>query len=195
MSIDTLEKTDADFVGRPAEELLQEAFLRALASSTRNISMATFHAKSVERFLRRSSIFADQARPWESLDSILDNVYIAKAASRLAEFSSYEEDWNGEGASAPLKESIREAGNFLRRLEPWHPRPVATLSSDGCAVLEFYDDENDRFWGAITFHGGESVEIYVSESLLNEGNFFEGSLKDPAALRLLSNGLQITLKP
>ena len=195
MSIDTLEKTDAEFVGRSANQLLREAFLQALASSSRQIFTSTFQAKSGERFLRRSSRFADQTCALEPLDGILDSVYISKAADRLAEFSSYDEDWNGEGASAPLKESIREAGNFLRRLEPWHPRPVASLSSEGFAVIEFYDDENDSFWGSITFLGDENVEIYVSDSILSESNFFEGGLRDKAALMLLSNGLQITLKP
>lgn len=149
-----------------------------------------FHTGEWNRVFRRFSDSLEVERDCETLDDVLTNSHIAKAENRLAVLATYEDDWDGEGAAAPVASTVKEAANFLKRLEPWHPRPVATLSDEGCAVIEFYDDDRQDFWGSITFLEDGRVDIYASGK-----SSLEGFLSDPKVLRLLSDGLQITLAP
>ncbi|MDH0873648.1 hypothetical protein [Agrobacterium pusense] len=192
MTSDTIEKSTTEFAHCVVSEDRKTVSFSNFASVVQERWAATSRGYKLGK---RTSQFSDQTPSSESLDSILNNPYIEKAALRLIAFASYQEDWNGEGASAPESSSLRAAGNFLKRLEPWHPRPIAALTSEGSVVLEFYDDESDAFWGSITFVEDEKVEVYVSSDIIPTGNFIEGSLKNADVLRLLSNGLQITLTP
>lgn len=199
MTTDTMENTSAEFVGRGVDEYTQDVFTRGIHSAApyviQNSSSIAAKVSAVKWSGGAFASFAGAVKQAVSLDSILTNPYIEKAVKRLSSFADYDEDWNGEGAAAPVGESLAAAASFLAKLEPWHPRPIATLSSEGNCVIEFYDDQNSDFWGSITFTSATDVEIYVSSKILNAGNFYEGPLGSPKSLRLLSNGLQITLKP
>lgn len=197
MSLDILESTDTIFVG----ETVQKAMMKyrrareplAERNSARRQSSSIWWAVIDGGASKPSN---DLTRT-EPLNPILINSFIDRALGRLEEFSAYEEDWDGEGASAPLIDAIEGAVAFLQKLEPWHPRPVATVSSEGNAVIEFYDDgDNDDYWGSVTFYDHDTVEIYLSSVLRVDGDrFFVGKLSSGEALRILSNGLQITVRP
>lgn len=194
MSTETKEKTKAEFVGTASDiNLLRESYARVLLSGSNAIAEPQFHTGDIRWSLSVARRFRDtfeSARKTESLDNVLTNIYIEKAERRLSDFSTYGDDWDGEGAAAPIVDSIREASSFLKRLEPWHPRPVATLNDEGYAVIEFYDDHSNEFWGSITFLDDGCVYVYTSKTAS-----LEGDLNAAEIHQLLSNGLQITLKP
>lgn len=193
LSTELKDKTRSEFIGTACDvSLVRDAYARVLHSGANAVNEPRFHTGDTRWTVFYSSFrdSFDTARSNETLDTVLTTAYIAKAERRLAALSTYEEDWDGEGAAAPIASSIKDASNFLKRLEPWHPRPVATLNDEGYAVLEFYDDGSNDFWGSITFLEDGQVYAYAS----GDGSI-EGHVNDREVLRLLSNGLQITLKP
>jgi hypothetical protein len=118
---------------------------------------------------------------------------IEHASARLKRFESYESDWDGEGAPVPDMDAIGAAQSFLRRLQPWHPHPLATLDSEGHPVIEVHDDEADLF-GTIRFISSSEVEM-LSAAPNVEATFLEGELDSPEVAEFLSNQFQITLRP
>lgn len=139
--------------------------------SVRSIDWATLHKLSVSSF---------------SIDTI------EHACARLSSFQQYEEDWDGEGGKKPNAALITAAMTFVRRLEPWHPSPTATLDAKGRPVIEFHDDDS-KIFGKVRFLDTQLVEIFAM-SPNDEGALIEEPLESDKSRRFLSDELQITLR-
>jgi hypothetical protein len=110
----------------------------------------------------------------------------------LKTFEGYDEDWDGEGAAKPKKGAIGGAIALLQKLQPWHPHPLATLDTEGNAVVEFRDDDTKLF-GKVRFLSANSVEMFalVGDA---EPAFIEGIMDTPVITKFLSDQFQITLQ-
>lgn len=128
----------------------------------------------------------------QTIASVLAGTSIDHACARIKLFGNYKQDWDGEGAAAPKSELLNAALRFLRRLQPWHPTPSATLDAEGQPVIEFRDAETSLF-GKVRFVASDRVEIFAVTA--GEEDYCEGDLSSVDVLRFLSDCLQITLRP
>ncbi len=138
-----------------------------------------------------TQIFSDVMK---GIDSVLVGtaIDIDHACARVRAFRRFGDDWDGEGANAPRSELLDAALLFLRRLQPWHPTPSATLDSLGQPVIEFHDPDTS-FFGKIRFVSPRQVEMFAVSG--QEQSYFEGELASMDVLRFLSDHMQITLRP
>jgi hypothetical protein len=127
------------------------------------------------------------------IESALRTADIEHASARLKELGQLRDDWDGEGALAPNPDAIGGAIAFLNRLQPWHPRPIAGLDSEGNPVIEFHDDDTSLF-GKVRFIASDTVEMFYAYGNLTT-EFLEGPLHSEPVLKFLSDQLQITLLP
>jgi hypothetical protein len=127
-----------------------------------------------------------------AIDSALAATAIDHACARIRSFKSLDSDWDGEGAEAPSPALLDAALRFLRRLQPWHPTPSATLDAYGQPVIEFRD-QGTSFFGKVRFVSPTRVELFVSAG--NDESYIEGHLASVDVLRFLSDQMQITLQP
>ncbi|UCI17866.1 hypothetical protein FJ970_22555 [Mesorhizobium sp. B2-1-8] len=90
--------------------------------------------------------------------------------ARLEELRELDEDHDGEGAHAPVQETLDIAVGFVRALPFYAPTVAVGLSHDGFAVAEFHD--GDEF-GQVIFQPDGSIEAYHNKkgkSVLIEGD-------------------------
>lgn len=81
----------------------------------------------------------------------------------IATFRRYErlsENWDGEGAAAPIIASLRAAGDFVCQLGPSVEIPAAMLHSTGHAGLAW---SGDRLDGEIEFLDTGAIAYYFSD--------------------------------
>jgi len=114
---------------------------------------------------------------------------VERSIARLKAFTKYHSDWDANGAAAPDFAAIDVALQYLTLLEPWHARPLATLSRRGEPVLEFEDGASGLF-GSIRFVGDRSVELYVKEKD-TPSLFLEGDLASPEVSAFLSDQMKL----
>lgn len=128
----------------------------------------------------------------KGINSVLAATAIDHACARVKSFTDFGDDWDGEGARAPRSELLDASLLFLRRLQPWHPTPSATLDSLGQPVVEFHDPDTS-FFGKIRFVSPRQVEMFAVSG--QEESYLEGDLASMDVLRFLSDHMQITLRP
>lgn len=112
---------------------------------------------------------SEEGRSFEAPDAI------ERGISRLQAFSSYPDDWDGQGASAANGSAVDNAIRFLTLLEVWHPIPLATLSRAGDPILEF-DDVDTGMFSSIAFLPEGVVELYAKRKDADHSDFLSGSL-------------------
>jgi hypothetical protein len=127
-----------------------------------------------------------------AIDSALTATDIDHACARIRSFENFDTDWDGEGAEAPNPELLNAALRFLRRLQPWHPTPSATLDAYGQPVIEFRDHDAS-FFGKVRFISQTQVALFASTG--REESYIEGDLASADVLRFLSDQIQVTLQP
>lgn len=118
---------------------------------------------------------------------------IEDSLARMKEFSSYSDDWDSNGASAPSEAAINAALFYLTLLQPWHPAPLATLSRDGEAVLEFDEDNafsSIRFRGDDQARDGLQVEVYKRANN-GQSDYDEGPVSDDNVNRFLRDIMKL----
>jgi hypothetical protein len=114
---------------------------------------------------------------------------VERSIGRLKAFAKYRSDWDAHGSAAPDSAAINVALQYLTLLEPWHPRPLATLSRSGEPVLEFVDSASGLF-GSVRFVSDRSVELYLKEKD-SPSLFFEGDLASPEVNAFLSDQMKL----
>ncbi|MER9741994.1 hypothetical protein [Mesorhizobium sp. M0187] len=98
--------------------------------------------------------------------------------ARLEELRGLDEDHDGEGAQAPVQETLDIAVGFVRALPFYAPTVAVGLSREGYAVAEFHD--GDEF-GQVIFQPDWSIEAYHNKngkSVLIEGGIGEQKTSD-----------------
>ncbi|MER9091514.1 hypothetical protein NKI34_10350 [Mesorhizobium sp. M0700] len=89
--------------------------------------------------------------------------------ARLEELRELDEDHDGEGAHAPIQETLDIAVGFVRALPFYAPTVAVGLSREGFAVAEFHAGEE---FGQVIFQPDRSIEAYHNKkgkSVLIEG--------------------------
>ena len=121
---------------------------------------------------------------------------IEHGMARLKRFAKYQADWDSRGASAPMVRAVDAALRYLTFLQSWHPNPLATISRDGEAILEF--DDGDAF-SSIRFrdNGGLVVEVYrrPKNSPHRQSLFQEGSARDAGINNFIRDELKLPTLP
>jgi hypothetical protein len=119
---------------------------------------------------------------------------IEHGMARLKKFAKYKADWDSRGASAPMTRAVDAALRYLTFLQSWHPNPLATISRDGEAVLEF--DDNDAF-SSLRFRddNGLIVEVYRRPKDSPRSTFREGSTRDVDINKLIRDELKLPTLP
>jgi hypothetical protein len=142
-----------------------------------------------ERNEEEANMTMREGMPME--DAPKDRPVLVKLCAGLKSFEKLGDDWDGEGASAPSLILLDAALRFLRRLQPWHPTPSATLDWLGQPVIEFRDPDNS-FFGKIKFTSSQQVELFSASP--QQENYIEGAITSIDVLRFLRNHMQITLR-
>jgi hypothetical protein len=114
--------------------------------------------------------------------------------ARLKRFAKYKADWDSRGAAAPMSLAINAALRYLTFLQSWHPNPLATISRDGEAILEF--DDNDAF-SSIRFRDdhGLIVELYRRPKGSQQSLYEEGSARDASINEFIRDQLKLPTLP
>ncbi|RWP80457.1 hypothetical protein [Mesorhizobium sp.] len=94
--------------------------------------------------------------------------------ARLEELRSLDEDHDGEGAAAPIPETLNIAIGFVRALPFYAPTVAVGLTREGCAVAEFHDGEE---FGQVIFQPDRSIEAYHNKK--GKSVLIEGEIGDP----------------
>jgi hypothetical protein len=94
--------------------------------------------------------------------------------ARLEELRTLDEDHDGEGAAAPIQETLNIAVGFVRALPFYAPTVAVGLTHEGCAVAEFHD--GDEF-GQVIFQPDRSIEAYHNKK--GQSILIEGRIGDP----------------
>lgn len=72
----------------------------------------------------------------------------------------YKENWDGEGAKAPIASSLRAASDFVCRLPASVEMPEPLLHASGNAALAW---SGDGFYGEVEFLAGGSIAYYFAQ--------------------------------
>jgi len=116
---------------------------------------------------------------WAETDrTSVAKTYISLVVARLEELRELDEDHDGEGAHAPVKETLDIAVSFVRALPYYAPTVAVGLSHEGFAVAEFHD--GDEF-GQVVFQPDRSIEAYHNKngkSVLIEGGIGDTKTSD-----------------
>jgi hypothetical protein len=140
----------------------------------------------------RPSIFAEQSYGEQRRRKY--RAPIEHGMARLKRFGSYQADWDSRGAVAPMTRAIDAALRYLTFLQAWHPNPLATISRDGEAVLEF--DDNDAF-SSIRFRDddGLMVELYRRPKNSQHSVYQEGPARDAGINDFIRDQLKLPTLP
>jgi len=106
-----------------------------------------------------------------------------KVTARLGELGMLDDDHDGEGASAPVRETIDVAMAFIRALPFYAPTVAVGLTREGYALAEFHDEGE---FGQVVFRPNRVVEAYHSRPG-KPSVYFEGEIADPAISNTFRN--------
>lgn len=95
--------------------------------------------------------------------------------ARIEELGTLDEDHDGEGARAPVLETLDIATSFIRALPFYAPTVAVGLTREGFAVAEFHDGEE---FGQVIFQPDRTIEAYHSR--LGHSVLIEGEIDDAA---------------
>lgn len=85
---------------------------------------------------------------------------VEDAIGQIREWASLGANWDGEGASAPIGPSLREAASFLALLAPTSPVPDPMLLASGRAGLYWNDN---KIYADLEFTGDRRVVYYIEQ--------------------------------
>lgn len=83
------------------------------------------------------------------------------AIAELRRWKSLARDWDGEGASAPVPESLADAGAFACALDSRHLTPEPMLHTTGRAGLYWRSDD---LYADLEFFGGGRIAFFYEKS-------------------------------
>lgn len=140
----------------------------------------------------RPGIFAEQSTAEQRRRKY--RAPIEHGMARLTRFARYQADWDSRGAAAPMARAVDAALRYLTFLQSWHPNPLATISRDGEAILEF--DDNDAF-SSIRFRddNGLIVELYRRPKNSQQSVYQEGSARDAGINDFIRDQLKLPTLP
>jgi len=81
-----------------------------------------------------------------------------EVAGEIRSWALSQQNWDGEGASAPLPASLGAAVTFVRLLDPTSPMPETMLLASGNAAL--YWKSVDKY-AELEFHAGKGISYFA----------------------------------
>ncbi|WP_456746691.1 hypothetical protein [Bradyrhizobium sp. USDA 4354] len=114
--------------------------------------------------------------------------------ARLKTFGKYKADWDSRGAAAPMPKAIDAALRYLTFLERWHPDPLATISREGEAILEF--DDPEAFY-SIRFRDDDGLVVELYRRPKDDGGsaYQEGAARDIGVNQFIRDQLKLPTLP
>lgn len=95
------------------------------------------------------------------LDSARETTDREHAIAQIRSWSSLRADWDGEGAAAPIAESLADAEEFACALDHRHIAPEPMLHTSGKAGLYW---RNDDLYADLEFLGSRRIAFYYEKT-------------------------------